>query len=142
MKKIKTIISLIPLLALLFIASCDKPVVVPETERVTTLMSSGTWKISSVTIDGASNNTFAGMSLVYTKTSYTSTNGGVVWPASGTWLFKNETAKTITRSDGLEITIDSISETAFILSFLWAKGTLGGGRSNSVAGKHVFTFKK
>ena len=126
----------------LFLASCDKPKVVPESERVTSLMKSSSWNIQSVTVDAVSNTSFKNMTLVFTGTAYNTTNGGVVWPSSGTWAFTNETAKVIKRDDGVEVNIDAISETSMTLSIAWSKTTLGNGRGNSVKGKHIFTLKK
>lgn len=149
MKRIRKTISVTGLVAIvvsfLFLVGCDKPGPTPavsESDRVTGLMTSGIWKVNSVTIDGVADNSFAAMTLSFTKTAYTTTKGGVVWPAAGTWSFTDATAKKIKRDDGIEVAIDAISSTAMTLSLTWNKTTLGGGRLNSVQGKHVFIFKK
>lgn len=125
---------------LMVISSCEKPKVVPESERVTSLMKSRTWRIQSVKIDGISDASFNGMTLSFTTATYSTTNGGVVWPAIGAWTFSDQTGKSIKRNDGLVITIDSISDKILVLSLNWANTTLGGGRNDSVGGKYVFTF--
>lgn len=69
-------------------------------------------------------------------------NGSVVWPASGTWTFTDNTAKKIKRNDNLEVTITEVSATVLKLSLAWTTGTLGTGRTTSIAGNHVFSFIK
>lgn len=129
--------------SLLIISGCKKEDPLPEVERIKTLLAANTWRVQSVVVDGVNqNNLFTGLTLSFTATNYSTTNGGLVWPASGTWLFKDDTGKTILRSDGLEITLEDVTETTLKLSLNRAGGTLGKGRSQSVAGKHVFTFVK
>jgi len=122
--------------------SCEEPVSVPETERVTNLLKGSSWKISSVQVDGTSSSLFTGMTLSFSNTTYSSTNASPVWPASGGWSFKDDAATTIRRSDGVEVVIENISETALALNLTWAKQTLGSGRSKSISGKHRFSLTK
>jgi len=107
------------------------------------ILSSGTWKISNVTVDGVDQTSlFTGLTLQFTASSYTTTNGDPVWPATGTWSFTDDTATSVKRSDGVIVGISSISETGLVLTLDWTKTTLGTGRVKSVAGAHVFTFTK
>jgi hypothetical protein len=85
---------------------------------------------------------FTGMTLKFTATNYTTTNGGVVWPASGTWTFTDDIAKKIKRNDNLEITITEITDASLKLTLSWTAGTFGSGRVASVVGTHVFNFVK
>jgi hypothetical protein len=82
------------------------------------------------------------MTLKFTATNYTTTNGGVVWPASGTWTFTDDTAKKIRRNDNLEITLTEITDASLKLTLSWTAGTFGLGRVSSVAGIHSFNFVK
>lgn len=114
-----------------------------EAQRVTGLMTASPWKIQSVTVDGTNQNSmFPSTNLTFTSTSYTSTGGGLVWPASGTWSFQSGSTTVFVRSDNMPVTIESISATAMTLSLTWSSTTLGGGRTESLQGKHVFTFGK
>jgi hypothetical protein len=126
----------------MLIASCDPPAPPVPKDVVTDQLKSGSWSVNNVTIDGVSSSTFAGMTLSFTATAYTSTNASPVWPASGTWSFTNDAATSFKRDDGVDVTIDDISETSLTLSLNWNKTTLGPGRTKSVSGKHVFTLKK
>jgi hypothetical protein len=123
--------------------SCKKDDPKSESDRVQELLAANTWQLQEVTIDNAEEEVlFAGMTLQFTNTTYTTTNGGVVWPATGTWEFKDASAKTILRSDGLEIAITEITATSLKLSLVWTEDTIGEGRVGSIAGDHVFSFVK
>lgn len=94
----------------------------------------------TVTVDGADKlSLFTGMTLNFSATNFTSTNGAPVWPASGTWTFNSD--KTfLTRGDGVVVFVDNITEPSLGLSLSWSKTTVGGGHAESVA--HVFTLGK
>jgi len=116
---------------------------VPETDRVKGILKASTWTMQTVVVDAVDQSTvYKGLTLNFTDTGYSSTNGGVVWPASGTWVFADASAKTITRNDNLAITITEVTDVKLILSLTWAKTTLSGGRVESVKGINVFTFTK
>jgi len=113
-----------------------------ESERVTKLLTTGTWKLNSLTIDGVAKSSFDGMTITFTNGSYTSTKGEPVWPSSGTWSLSDATAKTISRSDQTPVSIDAIDANNLTLSLTWTKTTLGPGRASSIAGKHTFVMGK
>lgn len=116
---------------------------VPETDRVKGILKASTWTMQTVVVDAVDQSTvYKGLTLNFTDTGYSSTNGGIVWPASGTWVFADASAKTITRNDNLAITITEVTDAKLILSLTWAKTTLAGGRIESVKGLNVFTFTK
>jgi hypothetical protein len=101
------------------------------------------WRISSVMVDATDQTAlFTNMTLSFTATDYTTTNGKAVWPATGTWSFTDNTAKKIKRSDNLEVTITEITDSTLKLSLTWATGTFGSGRTSSLAGNHTFSFVK
>lgn len=138
------IVSLAIILLLHVLSSCGGGDPAPSASEIATkqLTSSG-WKISTVTVDATDQTAlFANMTLSFTATNYTTTKGGAVWPASGTWSFTDNTAKVIKRNDNVEVTIVEISENSLKLSLTWANGTFGPGRAESVAGNHMFSFVK
>jgi hypothetical protein len=133
----------ITLFCILLLIACKKDDPEPETDRVRALLKANTWRIQQVTVDGTDQAAlFTGLTLSFTETNYTTTNGGLVWPASGSWAFKDDTAKKIVSSDGLEITVLELSATSLKLTLTWDAGTLGLGRISSVAGDHTFNFVK
>lgn len=131
------------LTAILLLVGCGGDSSPSASEITTKQFTSSGWKIGSVQVDGTDQTAlFANMTLSFTATNYSTTKGGVVWPASGTWTFTDNTAKKIKRNDNLEVTINEISNTSLTLSLGWAAGTFGSGRTSSVAGNHVFSFVK
>ena len=132
------------LISLLILQSCSKkndPK--SQTDRVKEILTTNTWNLQTVTVDDVDQTSFyTGMTLSFTNTGYFTVNGGLVWPAMGAWTFADKTGKVITRSDDLTVTIDEASTTKLVLKLMWVKTTLGGGRSASVRGEHVFVFRK
>ena len=131
------------LIGTISIQSCKKDDPIPATDQVKEILKANTWKMTGVTVDGTDKTSvYTGLTLSFTDTNYTTTNGGVVWPASGTWSFADATGKLITRSDGLSITVEEAIATSIKLKLTWEEGALGGGRAAAVAGVHVFSFGK
>lgn len=123
-----------------------------EAELRTEILTAGTgkWNIpaaGAVTIGEGANtidatNLFENFSITFTQTGYTTTGDTPVWARSGTWSFTNDAGTVFKREDNVEVTIIEISKTAMKLSLQWNQTTYEDGRSNSLAGKHVFTFLK
>jgi hypothetical protein len=111
-------------------------------DQIKAKMTAATWVIQSVTVDGVDKtDIYKNLTLKFTATTYTTTNGAPVWPASGTWSFTNETGTTVKRDDNTEITVEA-TDTSLKLGLTWSQTTVGPGRTESVEGQHVFTFKK
>lgn len=130
------------ILTTILLTSCggDDPT---AAQVMTKELTANAWKVSSVTVDAMDKtDLFTNMTLTFTNTNYVTTNGGVVWPASGTWEFIDKEAKIIIRNDELEIEITEITSASLKLSFNWTRNTFEPGRVSSVAGEHVFTFVK
>lgn len=114
-----------------------------EQDKVRNALVSGLWKIKTVTVDEVDRTTlFIGLTLKFSKNTYTSTNGEPVWPTSGTWTFVDEKANTFLRDDNITVTILEHSENTLQLSLEWNKTTIGNGRFYSTKGVHVFSFTK
>jgi len=115
-----------------------------ENEKVNQLLTSaGLWSVQSVTVDGSDQiSLYKDVKLSFTTSTYNSLNGGVIWPASGTWKFADDSGKSIVRDNTLPMTINEIAEKKLVLSFTWSKTTLGSGRATSIAGQHIFIFTK
>jgi hypothetical protein len=131
------------LMGIILIQSCKGDDPIPATEQVKEVLKSGAWKMQTVTVDGTDQTTvYKNLTLTFSDTGFNTTNGGMAWPASGTWKFTDDTAKAIERSDGLTITIDEATTTKLVLRLTWSKTTIGLGRTASVKGVNVFTFGK
>jgi hypothetical protein len=143
--KMKTIRILIPSLVILVVimglSGCHKDSPTPS-EVNKKILSAHDWNLQTLSVDEVDKTSlYPGMTLSFTATSYATTHGAPVWPASGTWSFANSEATHVTRDDGMDITVEAISDTQLVLSMNWSKTTYGG-RVSSIAGHHVFTFTK
>lgn len=128
---------------LLTIASCkEDPISITETERVTKLLTNGTWSLSSVLVDDTdASELFEDFSITFTKTGYTTTGTTPVWERNGMWSFVNADSPTqFIREDDVVVTIASIEEKMLTLELLWTTQTISGGRQLSIKGKHVFVL--
>lgn len=102
----------------------------------------GNWVMQNVLVDGVDKtSTYSGMTLSFTATSFTSTNADPVWPSSGTWSL-NANGTTFKRGDGVEVSIQAATTSSLKLGLAWTTKTFGSGKTNSVAGNHVFTLTK
>jgi hypothetical protein len=110
-------------------------------EVMTKKLTAHPWTLSSAMVDGNDQTTlYDGLVITFTKTGFTTTNGGVVWPASGNWEFIDKNATGIIRNDDLEVAITEATKTTLKLTFTWSKTTFEPGRVKSIDGNHVFTF--
>lgn len=134
------------ILPLVFVACGDDDPVPQEPsaqERVTTLLSSAPWTLSGVTVDGLNRTSaYAGLTLTFTGSDFTTTNGRGIWPASGTWAFTSENATAFTRNDGVVVTIQTINANLMRLSMDVEENSFLPGRVNSLAGTHVMVFER
>jgi hypothetical protein len=113
-------------------------------DAMKSILTSGSWQLQSVTVDNVDKtSTYAGLTLSFTATAFTATNGHAIWPASGSWQFSDDSGKNLLRGDQLPITIgDATTSAKLVLSLNWNKTTYGSGRVASVKGNHVFTLGK
>jgi hypothetical protein len=112
-------------------------------DQMKTILTSGTWNLQNVSVDGVDKSSiYSGLTLRFTEGNFTTTNGRVVWPASGTWEFSDDTGKNLTRGDGVPIGVEEATTSKLVLKLTWNQTTLGQGRANSVKGVNVFTFGK
>jgi len=106
------------------------------------LLTSQVWEMTEVKIDDVVSDLYSGLTLSFGSNTYTTTNGGKVWPASGTWEFVGDKGDKILRDDGLAITIESVNASQLVMSFTWSTTTYDGGRAGSLTGLHRMKFKR
>jgi len=106
------------------------------------LLTSQVWEMMEVKIDDVVSDLYSGLTLSFGSNTYTTTNGGKVWPASGTWEFVGDKGDKILRDDGLAITIESANASQLVMSFTWSTTTYDGGREGSLTGLHRMKFKR
>jgi hypothetical protein len=111
--------------------------------QVKGMLTSGTWKLQSATVDGTDKTpVYNGLTLTFSDTQFNSSPPDPIWPVSGTWSFTDQAENAIVRNDGLQIAITEISTSKLSLKLTWTSTTLSGGRIESLAGVHVFVFGK
>ena len=111
-------------------------------DDVKTKLTANNWNMQSVSVDGVDKSSlYNGLTIKFSGTTFTVTNGGPVWPASGSWSFTADDGTKIKRDDGIEVLVEATA-TTLKLTLTWTKTTLGSGRVESVKGQNVFTFVK
>ncbi|WP_323758011.1 hypothetical protein [Roseivirga sp.] len=74
---------------------------------------------------------YVGFSMSFTDGTYTTTNGGDLFKATGTWTWANETGGSINLDTGEEVTILDLSLTSFKFSFTHTGGPVAAGTSGN-----------
>lgn len=137
------LLSVLLVAGLMLIESCKDSELTPQETTKAVLISSGGWKVQTVTVDNTDKTSvYSGLAITFTESGFTATNGVPIWPASGTWSFTDEAGKNIKLGTGLEISIEEASKTKLVLKLNWNNTTLGSGRVTSVGGVNVFSFGK
>lgn len=125
--------------------SCErKEVPTLSVERLNEIyLTNSPWRLERVTVDGVNQtNIYRELVLSFTRENYTSTNGRVIWPGSGTWEFVDEEKTVFRRGDGILVTIQSITIDSLVLSLEWESNSIDTGRQLAIAGNHIFEFVK
>lgn len=113
-----TLLCFTGLLPLCFGCEGEQPVPVAEKTRLIEILTSKTWNVRSVHINGSETNEFDGLTLAFSGTTYQVAGGEPVWPADGTWSFPSSNANIILRDDGISITIIEAAPESIELSLL------------------------
>ncbi len=138
---LKVVVSVLALAAISF-SGCngDEPTVQEKTEA---LLVSAEWNKPVVTVDGVDqSDLYSDFTIKFIKGTYTSAGGGPLWPTTGTWTFKDETASVLILDGNKEVQINEITETALELAVQNDNTTFISGRTQSIKGKNVFKLKK
>ena len=126
--------------SLIFSQGCGDKHTLSAQQVTSSQLESGTWKIRTATAANSVDVTskFSGFTIKFSDKSFTTTNGGVIWSAIDTWIYKDAGAKSLIRGDGVPVTIESLTNEKLVLSFPWASTTYVGGRVNSISGSYQF----
>lgn len=115
----------------------------PTVQDLTFEKLAGNWTIGtsgSITLDGQDISiNYPGFTLSFAEGTYSTTNAGDLFKASGTWQWTGEAATSVLLDTGEEATIIDLSETSFQFSFTHS-GT--GGTAAGTAGNYVVTLEK
>lgn len=125
----------------LLLSGCKKNDPNPQEEQIKAL--AGTWSLSSVVNDGSDVTTqYQQFTLTLTTDkTYSTTNGGNPWPASGTFDFPDGVVTDrVIRDDNVTVTISEVSATLLVLSF--NVNSVGSGTAAGITGSFTFTLTK
>ncbi|WP_420385318.1 hypothetical protein [Roseivirga sp.] len=136
------------LLIVLTIASCggggdDTPTPPEETpQEIAQALLENNWTVASggsISLDGSDvSNRYDGFSLDIENGTFTTTNAGDLFPATGTWQWVGTTDNQVTTGNGKSITITELSTTRFVFSFLKTDQNVAAG----VPGNYVVTLTR
>lgn len=129
---------LIGVMSLIIITSCkgggdDTPA--PTDQEIAQAILENTWIVGStgsISVDNTDvTDRYDGFSLNIGNGTYTTTNAGDLFPASGTWEWVGETDNIFTTGNGKEITITELTETQFSFQFLKTEQNVAAGISGN-----------
>ena len=107
-------------------------------EKAAEILTTGSWEPQAITREGVDVSAeYAGFSVTFTGSNYTTTNGGSAWPASGTWAFDGTSATRIIR-DGSVIIETSISEGSLVMAFTLDEEVFA--RTKTVSSNYQFSM--
>jgi hypothetical protein len=147
MKKhiLSTMLSVLALIATLTTTSCSDDTA-SATETSLKKLTAHDWDLSRVTVNGVDKTLlYSAVALQWNKDkTFSVTNGGAIWPSTGTFSFTDGSGKMLlvllNNGENTEVTIQTLTDTQLIISLHWSETTIGQGRSKSVAGDHIFEF--
>jgi hypothetical protein len=103
---------------------------------------SGAWTLSngeSISLDGSNvSANYTGFTLSFTNGSFTTTNAGDLFPASGTWEWVGETTNQIRTGRGKVVTISTLTTNSFQFSFAKNASNAAAG----IGGSYVIALNK
>ena len=102
----------------------------------------GQWTLGqfgSIKVDGSNvSANYPGFALSFANGTYTTTNAGDLFKASGTWQWAGESAEVVNLDDGKVVNINSLTTSKFVFSFTKSDGPVRAG----LAGNYVITVEK
>jgi hypothetical protein len=120
----------------------------PSAREINTgILTSKTWTVNSVTVPAGTAteaSAWNNFTVTFNATNMTTANhpdgAQVVWP-SGSWSFKDDDARIIVRGDGVEMTVNTITESSLVLTFTMPDNTQIAGRTAGLGGQYTFNLR-
>lgn len=136
----------IGILIVFVIASCggggdDSPTPPEETpQEIAQALLEANWTIASggsITLDGSDvSSRYDGFSMDIDNGSFTTTNAGNLFPATGTWSWVGTSDNQVTTGNGKSITITTLTSSRIVFSFLKTDQNVAAG----IPGNYVVTL--
>ena len=138
----KTFVS-IYVVALLLMSNCGThhdPTPDDIQQQTSKKLQAATWKAKTVLRDGVDVTAgYTNFTLTIAANTYTTTNGGLTWPASGTWAFHGQSTTTVIRDGVIPVDFVLSSDASSLkLNFTIETSTYTGGRENGLKGEYEF----
>jgi hypothetical protein len=150
-KAFAVLTSLVIVLAVIAMTSCDDGPTLTKVEKATKLLTQdgGTWSpgASSITLEGVdvTEEFFDGFSMTFAEGTVSTTGTTPMWLREDTWSFKDDGATVMSRGqDDKEITIVELTKTKLVFTIEWDQTTYedDGGRKRSLPGTYEFVLTK
>lgn len=138
----KTFVS-IYIVALLLMCNCSKhhdPTPGDIQQQTSKKLQSATWKVKTVLRNDVDiTQDYTNFTLTIAASTYTTTNGGLAWPASGTWAFQGQSTTTVIRDGSIPVDfVLSDDASSLKLNFTIETSTYTNGRVNGLKGVYEF----
>ena len=134
--------ALVAILAIVSLSCDPDDPVEPSIQDLTFEKLAGDWTLGqfgSIKVDGSDvSANYPGFALSFAEGTYTTTNAGDLFRASGTWEWAGESAAAVNLDDGKVVSINSLTTTKFVFSFTKQDGPVRAG----IAGNYVITVEK
>lgn len=135
--------SILLMIVLFACVGCDPDEKKTPQQEVTEILRSGIWRLESANVDGVIKSDYLqDLSLSFSESFFSATNGEPVFPNQDSWEFVDEEGRKIITGEGLEIALTEVTKERVTIMFAWSQTTFGGGRASSLAGEHILAFTK
>jgi len=138
----KTIIYIKCVLVILLINACrSHDLTTADIQQQTSnKLQAGVWKVKTALKDGVDITTdYLNFTLTIGANSYSTTNGGLAWAASGTWTFQGQSTTVVVRDGGIPVDfVLSNDASSLKLNFTIETSTYTNGRVNGLKGVYEF----
>ena len=145
MKKLSfAVLGLFVLGVLLVFQNCGKKTEISDKEVTENILKSKTWKVVSVTVpvnSATEDSDWVNFTVSFGSSMTTAgqpTGATAVWPSTSYTV--SEDGKSVTRGDGVVMTLQPITDTSFTAIFTIVDEEIGGGRIAELDGEYRFSM--
>ena len=124
--KYSSLLLLTMVLSLLSCGGSDDGPGEPTAQEMAFELLAGSWTLNngSIVLDGSNvSANFPGFSLFFANGTYSTSNAGDLFNASGTWSWVGDSDRLVLLDDGKEVNINTLTTSQFIFSFQLGDGS-------------------
>ena len=143
----KTFISIYMVVVFLLMSNCSKNLDLTTAEiqqQTSNKLQAGIWKVNAVLKDGVDITAdYANFTLTIGANNYTTINGGLAWPASGTWAFQGQSTTAVVRDGTTPVDFELSKDASSLkLNFTIETSTYANGRVHGLKGAYEFDLAR